>query len=280
VKRTVLLIVMALLMAAGGLIVSESIAPRSWLAAATPAARELGSQFSRVAKVVSPAVVHIRTTEVIRRQPMRSPFFDDPFFRRFFGEQPLPQQPQEFRREGVGSGVIVTADGYILTNNHVVAGGTEIAVKLNDRREYKGTVVGTDPPTDLALVKIEANGLPVAPLGDSDKIKVGHWVLAIGNPFGLDRTVTAGIISAKGRANVGLAAYEDFIQTDAAINPGNSGGPLVNLDGEAASRAPGSASGWVTATWTRTWRASLALTRRAGSSSARYSRILLPRRRA
>jgi len=230
-KRAMWVIGLGILIAVGGLLVSESLSPHTWLKAAPPGAQELGNQFSKVAKAVSPAVVHIRTTQVVRTQPMPSPFPDHPFFRRF-GGPPRGDQPQEFQRKGLGSGVIVTPDGYILTNNHVVRGSSEIIVKLNDRREYKGKVVGTDPPTDLALVKIEAKGLPTAPLGDSDKIEVGHWVLAIGNPFGLDRTVTGGIISAKGRANVGVAAYEDFIQTDAAINPGNSGGPLVNLDGE------------------------------------------------
>ena len=238
-KRTIVLIAVGLLTAVGGVLVWEGMAPRSWVLgtpatvpAATPAARALGDQFARIAKAVSPAVVHIRATQVIRTQPMPSPFFDDPLWRRFFGDEMPPQQPREYRRQGVGSGIIVSEDGYILTNNHVVAGSTELTVKLTDGGEYKGQVVGTDPPTELALVKIDAEGLPVAPLGDSDKIEVGHVVLAIGNPFGLDRTVTDGIISAKGRSNVDVAQYRDFIQTSAPINPGNSGGPLVNLDGE------------------------------------------------
>ena len=133
---------------------------------------------------------------------------------------------------GLGSGVIVGKEGYIITNNHVVQESDEIMVKLSDKRQFKGKVIGADPRTDLAVVKINAHNLPVLSLGDSDKLKVGEKVIAIGNPFGLNQTVTSGIISAIGRADVGIADYEDFIQTDAAINPGNSGGALVNVKGE------------------------------------------------
>ena len=185
---------------------------------------------------VGPAVVAIGTSQSV--DASATPFgFGDDFLRRFFGAEPQERQPtpapkRQFRQQGLGSGVIVSADGYVLTSNHVVAGAEEITVRLADDREFGAKVIGNDPPTDIALIKIEAAGLPVAALGDSDKMEVGDWVLAVGAPLGLQKTVTAGIISATGRANVGIADYEDFIQTDAAINPGNSGGPLVNLRGE------------------------------------------------
>jgi serine protease Do len=182
---------------------------------------------------VGPAVVAIGTSQSVDASAMPFGFGDD-FLRRFFGVEPQEPQPKpkrQFRQQGLGSGVVVSADGYILTSNHVVAGAEEITVRLADDREFDAKVIGNDPPTDIALIKIEAAGLPVAALGDSDKAEVGDWVLAVGAPLGLQKTVTAGIISATGRANVGIADYEDFIQTDAAINPGNSGGPLVNLRG-------------------------------------------------
>ncbi|MGR3311405.1 MAG: DegQ family serine endoprotease, partial [Candidatus Brocadiales bacterium] len=159
-------------------------------------------------------------------------FFGDEFFDRFFKfRQPPPER--EFKTESLGSGVIVDEKGYILTNNHVIKGAEELKIRLVDKREFNATVIGTDPQSDIAVIKIESDDhLPVAKLGDSDKIKVGQWAIAIGNPFGLVHTVSAGIISATGRANVGVAQYEDLIQTDAAINPGNSGGPLVNIRGE------------------------------------------------
>ncbi len=191
--------------------------------------------FTQVAKAARPAVVNISTTvKHESRTPQRSPFFDDPFFRRFFGEEFERRfQPEESPRpQGTGSGVIVSRDGYIVTNNHVVESGDEIQVTLSDKRNFTAEVVGTDPKTDLALLKIEADELPILPWGDSGKLQVGEIVMAIGNPFGLTQTVTMGIVSAVGRANVGIVDYEDFIQTDAAINPGNSGGALVNLKGE------------------------------------------------
>lgn len=189
----------------------------------------------RVAKLAQPAVVNISTSLTATDQgSMQSPFFDDPLFRRFFGEeferrippQDIPQQ------QGTGSGVIVRDDGYIITNNHVVEAGDEFQVTLSDKRSFKGELVGTDPKTDLALLKIDADNLPVLSWGNSRDLQVGEIVMAIGSPFGLTQTVTMGIVSAVGRANVGIVDYEDFIQTDAAINPGNSGGALVNLKGE------------------------------------------------
>ncbi len=182
---------------------------------------------------VSPAVVNISTTQVVKfnRPRMRSPFgqqdpFDD-FFHNFFG-----RMPREQKRRSLGSGFIVSPDGYILTNNHVVEKADEVTVTLLDNEEFKAKVVGTDPKIDIALIKIDAKKkLTYVVLGDSDQLDVGEWVVAIGNPFGLGHTVTAGIVSAKGRI-IGSGPYDDFIQTDASINPGNSGGPLFNLKGE------------------------------------------------
>ncbi len=191
----------------------------------------------RLAKSLRPAVVNISTTQQVaqeRRSP--SPFRgprggeDDPFqefMRRFFGDGPSRPRPAQ----SLGSGVIIHPDGFIVTNNHVVENATDVRVKLEDGKEYKATVVGRDPKTDLALIKIDAKNLPVAPFGDSDKIEVGEPVMAIGNPFGLDATVTTGVVSAKGRV-IGEGPYDDFIQTDASINRGNSGGPLINTKGE------------------------------------------------
>ncbi len=199
---------------------------------------DIGAQNStlvQVAKLARPAVVNISTTVSAKKlKPLQSPFFDDPFFRRFFGEEFEKRfQPQESPpQQGTGSGVIVRKDGYIITNNHVVESGDEIQVTLSDKRNFTAEVIGTDPKTDLALIKIDADDLPVLPWGDSQELEVGEIVMAVGNPFGLTQTVTMGIVSAVGRANVGIVDYEDFIQTDAAINPGNSGGALVNLKGE------------------------------------------------
>lgn len=188
---------------------------------------------AEVAAAVKPAVVNISSTKTIRTPGFQSPFFEDPFFRRFFGDQfGQFQRPREQKQSSLGSGVIVDKDGYILTNNHVVKDADEIMVKLSDKREFKGKIVGTDPKTDIAVIKIDSNHLPLLKLGDSEKLRVGETVIAVGNPFGLNQTVTKGIVSATGRANVGIADYEDFIQTDAPINPGNSGGALVNIRGE------------------------------------------------
>lgn len=188
-----------------------------------------GSYADLVSKV-SPAVVTIRSTER-RRQGQQYPFMDDPTFREFFGDR-LPQQPPQ-RVQGMGSGVVVSSDGHILTNHHVVDGAIEIRVELTDNRTFPAKLVGSDPPSDLAVLKIDATNLPTVAMGDSDRVRVGDVVLALGNPLGIGQTVTSGIVSAKGRTS-GLSdgSFEDFLQTDAAINRGNSGGALVNTRGE------------------------------------------------
>jgi len=185
--------------------------------------------FSEIAGSLSPSVVNISTTKVMKRDAgpsLEDPFFDllNPF-RNF-------KMPKKWKEQSLGSGVIVSTDGYLITNNHVVEQADEIRVTLFDKRSFKAKLIGADTKTDIAIVKIEADNLRAAQWGDSDKLQVGEFVLAIGNPYGLSHTVTMGIISAVGRANVGIADYEDFIQTDAAINPGNSGGPLVNIKGQ------------------------------------------------
>ncbi len=185
--------------------------------------------FAPLFKPALPAVVSITSSRVVKVP--QSPFFNDPFFQQFFGRQ-LPQAPQEQRERGLGSGVIISPDGYILTNNHVVEKSTELKVTLADKRQFNGKVVGTDPQTDVAVVKIETTNLPTIPLGDSSKLEVGDYAFAIGNPFGVGETATMGIISATGRNGLSIEDYEDFIQTDAAINPGNSGGALLNARGE------------------------------------------------
>jgi serine protease Do len=200
--------------------------------------RELAGQLSEVfesaSKKLSPSVVPIFSeAEVQVASPFGSgdPFgqlFGDDFMRRFFG---TPQGGQKRTVRGLGSGVIVSSDGYILTNNHVVHGADKLTVIVGDEKKYPAKVIGTDPQTDVALIKIDAKDLQAANLGNSDDVRVGQWVIAVGNPFQLLHTVTAGIISATGRSSVGLATYEDFMQTDASINPGNSGGALADLDG-------------------------------------------------
>ncbi len=190
----------------------------------------VGTDFTRVAAQAVKGVANISSVQVVRRP--NSPFGNDPFFQYFFGDQD-PFGSRDRRSSSLGSGVVMSTDGYIVTNNHVVGENVrEITVALADKREVPGRLVGTDPATDIALVKIDARNLPALNWGDSSKLLVGEWVLAIGSPFQLSQTVTAGIVSATGRANVGFADYEDFIQTDAAINPGNSGGALVNVRGE------------------------------------------------
>ncbi|MFN3466133.1 MAG: DegQ family serine endoprotease [Candidatus Brocadiales bacterium] len=194
--------------------------------------------FNEVAEKAKPAVVHVKAVKIMKGEEFgkfHPPFGgrEFPFGEEFFDRFMRPRMPKEFRQQGFGSGVIVDPKGYILTNNHVVEEADEIFVTLStDKKELKAKVIGRDQPTDVAVIKVEAENLPVAPLGDSDRIKTGDWAIAIGNPFGLNQTVTAGIISATGRSQVGIADSEDFIQTDAAINPGNSGGPLLNLRGE------------------------------------------------
>jgi serine protease Do len=198
--------------------------------------------FASVVKKAGPAVVHVAVEkEQAAKGGMQDPFdlFNDPFFERFFGPQfrhpriNPKQEKRSFKQQAAGSGFIIASDGYILTNNHVVGEADKITVRLADKREFSAKVVGTDPQSDVALIKIEAKGLPVLPLGNSDALEVGEWVIAIGNPFELNQTVTVGVVSAKGRNRMGITDYENFIQTDAAINPGNSGGPLLNIHGEA-----------------------------------------------
>lgn len=191
------------------------------------------NSFADLAEHVKPAVVNISTTKTFKNRrgygiPFgKSPFGDD-FFDRFFGDMPQ----REFKQRSLGSGFIISNDGYIFTNNHVVEQADKILVKISDGKEYEAKVIGTDAKTDIALIKIKpVNSLPTVELGDSDKVRVGEWVIAIGNPFGLEQTLTAGIISAKGRV-IGAGPYDNFIQTDASINPGNSGGPLFSMNGK------------------------------------------------
>jgi serine protease Do len=195
----------------------------------------LNEGFSSVLEPLLPAVVNISTSKVVKNQRSENPFSQDPFFRQFFGNPDDQPQPREQREHSLGSGVIVNPDGYILTNNHVVDGASDVQVTLSDKRQLKAKIVGTDPRTDIAVLKIPTSGLSTVTLGDSAKAKVGDIVLAIGDPFGIGETVTMGIVSATGRRDLrleGPEGYEDFIQTDASINPGNSGGALVNTRGE------------------------------------------------
>jgi Do/DeqQ family serine protease len=213
-------------------------APASVAAAAPPeaTARTIGAgqdSYASLVEKVAPAVVTVRSERRVRAA-QQVPFSSDPFFREFFGDRfgESPRAPDR-RQNGLGSGVIVSQDGYILTNHHVVDGAQEISVELTDRRSFDAKVMGSDPPSDLAVLKIEATGLPTLPLGSSDGVRVGDVALAIGNPLGVGQTVTMGIISAKGRATgLGDGSFEDFLQTDAPINQGNSGGALVNTRGE------------------------------------------------
>ncbi|MGE3492167.1 MAG: trypsin-like peptidase domain-containing protein [Vicinamibacterales bacterium] len=197
--------------------------------ATAPAVATAGGQpdFTRVAAQTVKAVTNISAIQ-IRGRRQASPFANDPFFQYFFGDQgEMFGQPRA--ESSLGSGVVISADGYVVTNNHVIGeGDTEVTVTVGDHRDIRAKVVGVDSWTDLALLKIDVAGLPVIPYGDSSKLKVAEWVMAVGSPFSLSQTVTLGVVSALGRANVGITQYEDFIQTDAAINPGNSGGALIN----------------------------------------------------
>lgn len=208
--------------------------------------RQMGKAFAQIAEKASPAVVGITASQVVTREysvmpdwPFGDPF-DDDFFERFFGHPSPRRRPQQRQYQHPvrvqGSGFVVSADGYILTNNHVIQDAETITVKLNDGRDFQAKVIGSDPGTEVAVIKIDADNLPLLELADSDTLEVGEWVIAIGNPFGLSHTVTAGIVSAKGRSGLsfggGEPEYQDFIQTDAAINFGNSGGPLINLNGQ------------------------------------------------
>jgi serine protease Do len=217
----------ALLLLAPAAVTAQALSPERPI----DQARDLSRAFKEAAAAVGPAVVSIQSTRVQR--PGQGMEGGDPheFFERFFGGRGMP--PREgYKQTGLGSGIVVRADGHILTNNHVVEDADEVTVRFADGKEKKAKVIGTDPKTDLAVIQVEGSGYRTAELGDSDRLEVGEWVLAVGNAFGLNSTLTAGIVSAKGRANMGIVDYEDFIQTDAAINPGNSGGPLVNLEGK------------------------------------------------
>jgi serine protease Do len=199
--------------------------------------RAMSRTFSGVAAQLSPAVVRIETSKTVTAPASRllEPFgdlFQGSPFQRFFEQQPPQRGPSERRESGMGSGVVIDARGYILTNNHVVDGAQRVRVTFVDGKTVEGKIVGSDPKSDIAVVKVDGVKVQPAKLGDSDKMQVGDWVIAIGNPFGLDHTVTVGVLSAKGRSGFAAGHYEDFLQTDASINPGNSGGPLVNLDGE------------------------------------------------
>jgi serine protease Do len=193
--------------------------------------------FSAVLKPVLPAVVNIHTSKVVKAKPQQDmPFLNDPFFQQFFGNRGgqggQGDQPRSEREQSLGSGVIVTSDGMILTNNHVIDGASDIEVDLSDKREFKAKLIGTDPKTDVAVLKIDATDLPTLSIGDSSKLEVGDVVFAVGDPFGVGETATMGIVSAMGRSGLGIENYEDFIQTDASINPGNSGGAMVDLRGD------------------------------------------------
>ena len=248
-RRPILIAVVAILLVAaggGGYLLRDRLGrsaaaptPSSPQAAAGIALAEtLQLGFVDVAQHVRPAVVHLGTIQKAksRRGPNLPQGNEDPFFRDFFNQffgSEGPDSRSEFRRPGLGSGVIIDKRGLVLTNFHVVKGADEILIRLSDKREYRGQILGTDPKTDLAVVKFQPDHeVTVATLGNSDALRVGEWAIAIGNPFGLDQTVTVGVISATGRSDVGIATYENFIQTDASINPGNSGGPLVNLKGQ------------------------------------------------
>ncbi|MGH7598799.1 MAG: DegQ family serine endoprotease [bacterium] len=199
--------------------------------------QQFSAAFEEAAARVNPSVVPIFSEQLVEnrgpfgmRNDQFRDYFGDEFFRRFFSN---PQRGDDERQKirGLGSGVIMSRDGYILTNNHVIREADKVTVMISENKKYTAKVIGADPQTDLAVIKIEASDLPAAALGNSDDVRIGQWVIAVGNPFELLHTVTAGIISAKGRSSVGLAQYEDFIQTDASINPGNSGGALADLDG-------------------------------------------------
>ena len=232
-RNALLLIVM--LLATG--LSAQALFPSESSAAAPAISRQsieslttIGKAMAEISAAVKPAIVNISTTRTVKVAG-NDPFAEDPFFRHFFGDN-LRRQPREEKSAALGSGVIVSSDGYIITNYHVVKDADEIKVLLADKREFSGKVIGSDPKTEISVVKIDAKGLPTLPWGDSDSLEAGDLVLAVGNPYGLNQTVTMGIVSAVGRANVGIADYEDFIQTDAPINPGNSGGALVNVRGQ------------------------------------------------
>ena len=223
--------------ATAGLAASKSTtnAPPKLNVEEKPLTREVkaATSFAPVVKKVAPSVVNIYSSMTIRERPTSNPLLEDPFFRRFFGDRFGEQlEPRERKAQSLGSGIIVTSDGYILTANHVVSGAEEIMIGLaSGPKEYDAKIIGSDPATDVAVLKIDAKNVPAATIADSDKLEVGDMVLAIGNPYAVGQTVTMGIVSATGRGGFGVTGYENFIQTDAAINPGNSGGALVDAEG-------------------------------------------------
>src|SRR5215471_2235733 len=232
IAGTIVLAGAALYAAAGGHLSSAN--PLANLKTTTRSEAAAGRGYSAVVKQVLPGVVNISSSRVVKNSGFSSEDQGlDPFFRQFFGDDfgRRFSVPKERMEKALGSGVIVTMDGYILTNSHVVNGATEVNVTLSDKREMKGKVIGTDPRTDIAVVKIEGSNFPALTLGDSSKVEVGDVVLAIGDPFGVGETVTNGIVSALSRGGLGIEEVEDFIQTDAPINPGNSGGALVDDEG-------------------------------------------------
>jgi serine protease Do len=212
---------------------SNWVNPPATLKLANPSEGPSKASYAPLVKEVLPSVVNISSSKVVRNRMSSEEFPMDPFFRQFFGQdEPQFNVPRESRETALGSGVIVSPEGYILTNNHVVDGATDVQVTLADKREFQAKVVGTDPKTDVAVLKINAKDLAPITIGDSSKVQVGDVALAVGDPFGVGETVTSGIISATGRSGFGIEDYEDFIQTDAPINPGNSGGALINDRGE------------------------------------------------
>jgi serine protease Do len=227
-RVAVIVLLLSLAFAGHGLTQTSSRKDSGSRDAATVSKQFVLPNFVTLAEKLGPVVVNISTTQMIKEAPTP---FEDPlaeFWRRFFGET----YPPGFRQQGLGSGFIIEGGGTILTNNHVIENAQKIVVRLYDDRQFTAKVIGSDEKTDLAVIKIDVKGdLPVAPLGDSDRLKVGEWIVAMGSPFGLQNTVTAGIVSAKSR-QIGAGPYDDFIQTDASINPGNSGGPLINMEGE------------------------------------------------
>ena len=236
-KRSKSLALFTLFLAAFGLLTVSSFYSVAESQAESRDIYATPESFSSLAEMVSPTVVNIRTVKTIKGggrvfRHFRGPFREDDRFRDFFDRYFGEDQPRDFKQRSLGSGFIIDKEGYIVTNNHVVENADKIEVILNDEKEFDAEIVGRDPNTDIALIKIKSGGkLPVAKIGNSDDLRVGEWVVAIGSPFGLEHTVTAGIVSAKGRF-IGSGPYDDFIQTDASINPGNSGGPLINMQGE------------------------------------------------
>ncbi len=226
----VLLALFALAVPLPAAVIAQAPAPVPDTALLSQGSKAMAAVIQRVL----PAVVHVNVVTTVETQGDTPDIFNDPFFRRFFGPGLPPSQPprESQQQKGLGTGFIVSPEGYILTNNHVAGNASKITVKLRDGREFDAKLVGADAGTDLAVIKIDAKDLPIVQFGDSRQLEVGETVIAVGNPFGLEQTVTEGIVSAKGRSQLGLSEYEDFIQTDASINPGNSGGPLIDVTGK------------------------------------------------